>query len=205
MMDLDTADRKKQGYLGTTVVKPSDVGREHLGGNIVEGDPFTFCPKTWAYVVERFAISSVMDLGSGGGYAADYFYCRGLKTVAVDGLYENVRASSYPAICHDLTRGPVITSVDLVHCQEVVEHIDESYLGSLLSSLACGRVILMTHALPGQGGYHHVNEQPESYWVECLEDKGYNLLVEDTARVRRIAEEEGAVYMQRSGLVFNRR
>ena len=29
---------------------------------------------------------------------------------------------------HDLTKGPVVARVDLVHCQEVVEHIEERYL-----------------------------------------------------------------------------
>jgi hypothetical protein len=189
-------------YAGATIVGKQT--EPHLGGNVKEGDPFTFCPRVWNYVIERFCIHSVMDLGSGIGNAANYFFGKNLRTVAVEGLIENVRESLYPAICHDLTKGPVITNVDLVHCQEVVEHIEERHLDNLLQSLACGRIILMTHALPGQSGYHHVNLQPMDYWVKHVSAQGYRLLMEDTNRVRDIAAQDGAVYVQTSGLIFHR-
>src|SRR3974390_601941 len=128
-------------YQGATFVE--SPAEPQLGGNIREGDPFTYSPIVWGYVVERFSITSVMDLGSGIGNAANYFFRKhNLRTIAVEGLVDNVRNSVYPAICHDLSKGPVITKVDLVHCQEVVEHIDEQYLPNLLDTLACGRVIL---------------------------------------------------------------
>jgi SAM-dependent methyltransferase len=188
---------------GTTLVSIST--EPHLGGNIIEGDPYSFCPRVWQYVIDRFSISSVMDLGSGIGNAADYFFRRGLRTLAVDGLVENVKAAYHPTICHDLTKEPIVTEVDLVHCQEVVEHIEEQYLENVLRSLACGRLILMTHALPGQPGYHHVNLQAMDYWIKHVEARGYNFLVEDTNRIRAIATEECAIYMQNSGLLFHRK
>jgi hypothetical protein len=190
-------------YAGSTIAREQD--QPHLGGNVTEGDPYTFCPHVWEYVVDRFCVASVMDLGSGIGNTAHWFFKNGLRTIAIEGLYDNVVRSCYPAICYDLTKGPVSTSVDLVHCQEVVEHIEERYLESLLASLACGRLILMTHALPGQGGYHHVNEQSMDYWVHHLSRCDYKLMVEDTNRVRDIAAKEGAVYMEKSGLVFHRK
>jgi SAM-dependent methyltransferase len=177
----------------------------HLGGNVREGDPYTFAPKTWSYVTERFGITSVLDLGSGGGYAADWFFRRGLRTIAVDGLAENVRTAVYPTIAHDLTRGPISTRVDLVHCQEVVEHIEEQFLPHLFASLSSGRLVLLTHALPGQLGHHHVNLQPDDYWIEKMAQNGYALMVEDTHRVRDIAAAEGATYLQQSGLLFHKR
>jgi hypothetical protein len=177
----------------------------HLGGNIKEGDPCTFCPRVWEYVIERFCIASVLDLGSGVGNAAYWFFKRGLQTVAIEGLPANIPYSFYPAICQDLTKGPVFTSVDFVHCQEVVEHIEEKYLDNLLTSLTCGRVILMTHALPGQGGYHHVNEKPPDYWIKHLDGRGYNLLAEDTTRIRELAKQERAIYLEKTGLLFHRR
>ena len=99
----------------------------------------------------------------------------------------------------------MITNVDLVHCQEVAEHLDEKYLPHLLDTLACGRVILMTHALPGEEGHHHVNLQPSDYWVKHVTARGYNLLVEDTQRIRAIATGERALFMQSAGLLFHRK
>jgi SAM-dependent methyltransferase len=193
----------RSNYDGLTVASAQD--RPHLGGNIREGDPFTFCPRAWSYIVERFCINSVLDLGSGLGNAAEFFFRRGIRAIAIDGLIENVNASLYPTICHDLTKAPIATNVDLVHCQEVVEHIEEKYLANLLSSLSCGRVIFMTHALPGQTGFHHVNLQPMEYWVNAVTAYGYNLMAEDTNRIREIAQQEGALYVHNSGLIFHRR
>jgi hypothetical protein len=62
----------QRSYSGTTFVRSKD--EPHLGGNVREGDPYTFCPQVWSYVIERFAIRSVLDLGSGIGYAADFFH-----------------------------------------------------------------------------------------------------------------------------------
>src|SRR5256885_2256884 len=130
----------------------------HLGGNIVEGDPLTFAPSAWSYLIDRFAVTSVLDLGCGIANAADYFSRKGVRAVAVDGMRDNVDRAVHPAIRIDLTQQAVECRVDLVHCQELVEHIEEQFLDNLLRSLACGKFIVMTHSLPGQGGYHHVNE-----------------------------------------------
>ncbi|WP_162560524.1 hypothetical protein [Methylobacterium durans] len=188
-------------YAGLTSAKSNDS--PHLGGNITVGDPFTWCPRAWDYVRERFAIRSAMDLGSGSGFAAHYFASKGIFTVAVDGFRDNVDRSFYPTIQHDLTKSGVYARVDLVHCQEVVEHIEEKHLDNLLASLLCGRIILMTHALPGQNGYHHVNLQPPEYWVDHLVSRGCSLLEEDTRRVRAIASQEGAPYLAATGLLFS--
>lgn len=184
------------------LVEFKDSNEPHLGGNILQGDAFTFCPLVWNYVAKRFCVQSVLDLGSGIGNAAHYFHGLGLKVVAIEGALANVRKSFYPAVCHDLTNGPVRSKVDLVHCQEVVEHIDPKYLDNLLDSLACGRVVLMTHALPGDGGHHHVNEQPTDYWVKHMASRGYVFLEEDSQRIRNLAEADGAVFMARTGLLF---
>jgi SAM-dependent methyltransferase len=181
-----------------------DKQEPHLGGNFSEGDTWSFCPSVWDYVIERFCVTSVLDLGSGVGNAACYFHSRGLKTVAIDGLAENVFQAFYPTIRHDLTLSAIQTRVDLVHCQEVVEHIEERYLDNVLSSLAVGRVILMTHGQPGQNGYHHVNLQSPEYWIRHVTSQGYLYLEEDSKRIRAKAAIEGARYMSETGLLFHR-
>jgi len=174
----------------------------HLGGAIKGGDPFSYCPSVWDYVIGRFGVESVLDLGSGAGNASDYFFRKGLKVIAVEGLEESVLTSIFPALRHDITKDPVVTRVDLVHCQEVVEHIEERFLDYLLASLMCGRVILMTHAPPGEDSHHHVNLQPSEYWIDHMTKRGCSYLYEDSLRVRRLAENDGAVYMNRTGMVF---
>ena len=95
--------------------------------------------------------------------------------------------------------------IDLVHCCEVVEHIEEQFLDNLLRTLANGRVIAMTHALPGQGGYHHVNCQPSEYWIQKIEAIGYHYLSMETEEVRNLGSgTECWTYFAKSGLVFER-
>lgn len=177
----------------------------HVGGNILEGDPATYAPSVWDYVISRFGINSVMDLGSGMGYSSQYFHNKGLKVLAVDGMIENCRKAIYPTIHLDLTLAKTVTKVDLVHCQEVVEHIEEAYLDNLLSSLACGKFILMTNALPGQGGYHHVNEQPTEYWINNLRNYNCEVLLEDSNRIRKLALNDGAIFLAQTGLLLANR
>jgi 2-polyprenyl-3-methyl-5-hydroxy-6-metoxy-1,4-benzoquinol methylase len=180
----------------------SNSAEPHLGGNIHYGDTNTYCPAVWDYVISRFAVKSVLDLGCGEGYSAAYFASKGCTTIAVDGLLENCRNAVYPTVLFDLTKGSFFAQVELVHCQEVVEHIEEKYIDNLLNSLTCGNILLMTHALPNQPGYHHVNLQPPEYWVDKLLSKNFHLLVEETNRVRQLATRNEAIYMAQSGLLF---
>jgi 2-polyprenyl-3-methyl-5-hydroxy-6-metoxy-1,4-benzoquinol methylase len=103
----------------------------HLGGNIRFGDPETYSPSVWEFLIDRFGIRSVMNLGSGVGIAAHFFAKRGLAVVAIDGLRQNVEMAIRPTVLWDLSQGPVTTQVDHIHCQEVVEHIEEAYLDNL--------------------------------------------------------------------------
>jgi hypothetical protein len=182
-----------------------DISTPHVGGNTVEGEPFTYAPSVWEYVVRRFSVTSILDLGSGKGYSSHFLSKLGCSVVAVDGLEENCLSAVYPTLHLDLTCHKAVTKVDLVHCQEVVEHIREEFLENLLASLTCGKFILMTNALPGQGGYHHVNEQPTEYWINHLARYNCSVLVEDSNRIRRLAHVDGARYLAQTGLLLANR
>ena len=190
--------RLSYGGLETTF----DTAQPHLGGGIKLGDPYTWCPSVWDYLIARFGIETAMDLGSGCGNAAAYFHRKGVRVIAVEGHEASVRGSLYPAIRHDLSTAPVVTRVDLVHCHELVEHIEPACLDHLLSSMLSGRIIVMTHAVPGQPGHHHVNLQPQAYWVSQFERRGAVLLEEDSRRIRELARRDQAPYMAATGLVF---
>lgn len=169
-----------------------------------EGDPFTFAPKVWRYLVERFAVDTVLDLGSGLGHSALYFHKLGAKVVAVDGLKENAESAAFPTVLHDLTIAPFYCKVDLLYCVEVVEHIDELFLPNLLQTFSGAKVVAMTHADVGQQGHHHVNCRDESYWVNQMNGAGFKLLPEDTYKVRALGNEDLAHHIARSGLVFHK-
>jgi len=183
----------------------TDPNDPALGGNVIGGDPNTFHPALWSYVIERFEIKSVLDVGCGEGHCVQYFKSLGIHACGFDGLKSNIKRAVVPIAWHDLRRGPFIDPVDLVHCCELVEHVEERFLSNLLRTLANGRVIVMTHALPGQTGYHHVNCQPSHYWIEKIESFGYRFLDQETEEGKtRITASGTWTYFVQSGLILER-
>lgn len=177
-----------------------------MGGNVIGGDPHTYHPALWSFLVKRFAVGSVLDVGCGEGHCVQYFAGLGIPALGFDGLRANIERAVTPIAFHDLRWGPFTRAVDLVHCCEVVEHIEARYLPHLLRTLANGRVIAMSHAHPGQSGYHHVNCQPAAYWIERLKALGYEFLAEETEIGKSCIIATGAwSYFVASGLIFRRR
>ena len=178
-----------------------DPSRPDLGGNLHHGDDRSFCPVLWRHLIERFAIDSVLDVGCGEGHAVHWFRRAGLIAMGIDGLSDNVDRAVTPIARHDLTTGPFVMPVVMVWSCEVAEHIDEAHVDHYLDTLSNGIVVAMTHATPGQGGYHHVNEQPWQYWAEKMYDRGYEVAWSHDA-YRRL---ELTTYFSQSGLLFLRR
>jgi SAM-dependent methyltransferase len=175
-----------------------------LGGNIAELDPASYCPTSWEYVINKYSIKSVLDVGSGRGHAGKYFKDFGLEVTAIEGLKENVEKSLIPTIEHDLTISPYTKDVDMVNCVEVVEHIEEKYLDNLLTTICCGKILFMTHAVPGQGGYHHVNEQPSEYWINHLKNRNFEYLENDSMQIRELSKKDNAKHITRTGMLFKK-
>jgi SAM-dependent methyltransferase len=192
----------KEGAEGFLAKDPQDPA---LGGNMIGGDPRTFHPALWDFLIERFAVTSMLDVGCGEGHCLRHCAGLGIRAVGFDGLPANIERAVAPVLLHDLRDGPFVLPVDLVHCCEVVEHVEERYVANVLRTLANGRVIAMTHALPGQRGYHHVNCQPPSYWVQRIEALGYALRRDITeAGKARITAAGTWTYFVSSGLIFER-
>ena len=63
---------------------------------------------------------------------------------------------------------------DLAMSLEVAEHLPEEAADTLVDSLCkVADVIIFSAAHPGQGGDHHINEQPVEYWEEKFAHHGY--------------------------------
>ena len=181
----------------------TDPNKPHLGGNYAENNPNTWCPDSWKYVIEKYNIKSVMDVGSGYGHAAKWFSEQGLHSVAIDGLDINCQNAVHPTLEVDLTLKSHQEDVDMVHCIEVVEHVDEKYLDNLLDTLCCGKYIFMTHGLPKQRGHHHVNNQLPKYWIDHFDARGYSQIEEDSAKIKELAGT--GKHIRESGMFFVKR
>jgi SAM-dependent methyltransferase len=180
-----------------------DSTRPDLGGNLRHGDLFSFAPYLWKYFVGRFGVRSMLDVGCGEGIAVRFFHELGVIAHGIDGLRANVARAKHPIALHDLLAGPYVMPVDFVWSCEVAEHIIEAKVDHYLDTLANGAVIAMTHAVPGQAGYHHVNCQPAAYWIERVQARNYTL-DPFLPHYLELAKRDPHNYFQRTGLVFLR-
>jgi len=117
-------------------------------------------------LADYFKPKSVIDLGCGPGiYIWPLRDDHGIEVHGVDGC---PNAADYgPVEIFDL-REPYrpTKQYDLCICLEVLEHIEAEFAQVIVDSIArCAPAILVTAAPPGQGGHHHVNEQPQDYWI----------------------------------------
>jgi hypothetical protein len=134
-----------------------------------------------ALVQDWLKPQSVVDFGCGQGVWLGAWQAAGVKEVqGVDGDYVDRTALRVPEtrfLATDLQQ-PIDLKrrFDLVECLEVAEHIPESASLTLLNTLCRhGDVLLFSAAPPGQGGEHHVNEQPYAWWRDRMAAQGFEL------------------------------
>jgi SAM-dependent methyltransferase len=167
-----------------------DPQKPHLGGNMNGGDSATdFSTDLFPWLVKTFSIESLIDVGCAQGHALHAFRALGVKKLlGIEGLKYNADFCKVPVVVHDLTKGPhIVEGYDFVWCSDVAEHIEEQFVDNLLLTLANGKILAMAQGGPNMGhsGWHHVNNQPESYWIEKLKSVGMETDVELTEVARR--------------------
>jgi len=187
------------------------IDGQHVGGYLTGGDPATWCPHLWQWLVRRHRIRSVLDIGCGEGHSTRFFQQLGCRVVGLDGSPRAIRDTQVPGCVrlHDFAACPFVPDrpFDLIWCCEFVEHVDEAHLTNVLRTFSsAGRMIAMTHAFPGQPGHHHVNCRRNSYWIRHVEQAGFTCLVEDTRAARTVtfADYPSINHFARSGLLFVR-
>ena len=181
-----------------------DWERPHLGGYLKGGDAGSFYPVMWTWLVRKYRIKSVIDVGCGEGQALDFFRSLGCYVRGVDGIEQPDR----DIVQHDYTQMALTASVafdfepfDLCWCCEFVEHVEQRYEENFFATFMCAKMVAMTHGLLGQGGHHHVNCQPPEYWIRRMKEHGFRLNRPATRRARELTPHG---YFEWSGLVFVR-
>jgi hypothetical protein len=153
------------------------MNNSHLGGYIAEGDPATWMPDIWGYLALTYDIKSVIDIGAGYGHNIRWWREQGFDASGIEGHPVALAESPVKQILiqHDYERGPYVPQreYDLAICTEFVEHVEQSCEANWFATMHKCKYVLMCHAVPGQGGYHHVNEQTSEYWVDRFYKNGF--------------------------------
>ena len=195
----------QEGHLGG-YIKASSLPASS-GLSIKYGDPETYTPTLWRWVYETLGVRSVLDVGCGEGHCAGFFRDHlGCRVLGVDGSIEAKQDSiiSEFHVRHDFVDGPYVTQkeFDLAWSCEFVEHVEEKHIENFLATFRSSRnFIMLTYAPPGQRGWHHVNCQPASYWIDQLARIGFTFDPDLTAESRNVAKPG---HYRRKGLLFVR-
>lgn len=156
----------------------------------------------------HLAPSSAVDVGCGTGFLLAELADRGAEVRGVEGSRHAIERSRIGdrIVRANLERGvPDLGRFDVAICTEVAEHLPERSAAPLVEGLArMSDTIVFTAATPGQGGTHHVNEQPHSFWIDLFAAQGLvrSPLTEALRdEIRDIAEPE---WMRENLIVFQR-
>lgn len=181
---------------------------EYLGGCDPDGDLNTFMPDVFGYLLVKYELKSIIDIGCGFGHALKWFAENGLcRIIGVEGWPEAVEKTVVPNfVClHDFRDGapPIGEVFDLAWSSEFLEHIEEKYLPDIMHVFRLARYACITHGEPGQVGFNHVNCQSSNYWAAKFAEYGFAYNAEETALLRR-TDRWRAPYGRRTLMFFER-
>lgn len=134
-------------------------------------------------LVQRcFQPRSVVEFGCANGAWLKVWGDLGVADyIGVDGHWvdtDRLLIESSRFIAHDLSEPLRLgRTFDFVQSLEVAEHLPPASADTFVDTLAAhGRTILFSAAPPGDGGLHHVNEQPYEYWRDLFDQRGYRMV-----------------------------
>jgi hypothetical protein len=133
---------------------------------------------------------SLVDFGCGLADYVKQLVRSGIPAIGYDGNPFTEQLSDGFGMVLDLSVPVALpTRFDWVMSLEVGEHLPVIYEQIFLNTLcrhAC-RGIILSWAIPGQGGHGHVNERTPDYIRQQLHQRGWTLDVKDTAGLRNAA------------------
>lgn len=167
---------------------------------------------TW--IVENLKPGRVIDVGCGPGHLMEALHQRGVEVFGVDistAALGIVAKRGLKAERFDLTqkdRPLPGAPYDLVISCEVAEHLEEQHARNFVRLLTeAGSRIYMTAAEPTTGGgvgLYHFNEQPNSYWIALLAERGFRYETELTERCRETLRAANVISYLAVAMVFTR-
>lgn len=168
------------------------------------------------YMRANFGGENFLDIGCGPGGQLMAAQHEGYSLrVGVDGDYTLFPETDqfgfvpdYPhaVLIHDFCTGPTPyadgpVDFDLGWTVEFVEHVEEQFIPNYMTTLARCRHVIMTHALPGQAGHHHVNCKNADYWKRVFNRYGL-VYDENLTNAVRNASTMRKPFIKRTGMVF---
>lgn len=143
-----------------------------------------------AWQLRALEVGSAFDLGCGPGRYVELLNGVGIDTAGIDGNGEGFVAKCRDKfVVADLTAPLQLTPRAAAISLEVGEHIPpdlaEIYLDNI--NRAAIRYLILSWALPGQGGFGHVNERPNEWVIDKMRDRRWKYNAVDSERLRALS------------------
>lgn len=143
----------------------------------------------------------VLDLGCGTGGYIKFLKKNNINAIGVDNC----------DICKDIEKWdltkPYYNLSDYVQSFEVGEHIPKKYESIFIENICnnAKKGIIMSWALPGQGGDGHINERSTLYIIRKIEKYGFKLNRDKTNKIRQnITNSPMFIYFRHNLLIFDK-
>ena len=177
---------------------------EHLGGHngVTHLDEGAL---RWA--ISTLKIESMLDVGCGPGGMVELAEWYGLDSHGIDGDYTLKRYNENNFTIHDFSKGssPIDKNYDLAWSCEFVEHVYEKYIPNYVQAMQKCKFLIMTYAPIGHGGYHHVNENTQEYWIETMSKYNFTYDESLTNQMRQastMGKKKKHQFVKKTGLLF---
>jgi 2-polyprenyl-3-methyl-5-hydroxy-6-metoxy-1,4-benzoquinol methylase len=148
---------------------------------------------------------SVYDFGAGPGFYSQFLKMRGVNVDAFDVSPNN--ELSLICICKfDLSEKININEqVDCVLCLEVGEHIEQEHESTVFDNI-CNHAkhkVILSWAIPGQGGFGHVNCQDNDHVIYQMAQRNFILVPSHTELLRQHCS--GCTWFENTIMVFEKK
>lgn len=124
------------------------------------------------------AVHTVVDVGCGSGAILAALGRAGVSGTGLEyaeAALARCRAKGLTVHKFDIeAEAPPALRADLALSTEVAEHLPAARADAYVDMLVgIADTVVMTAAVPGQGGTDHVNEQPNAYWIAKFQARGF--------------------------------
>lgn len=161
-------------------------------------------------IIDHITPNSVIDFGCGvGTWLSVASKLRIPNILGLDGSWVSEEQLQIPnqffkAVDLEKIIVEIPKKYDLSISMEVLEHLSERAALNVLDVMTeCSDHVLLSAAVPQQGGCNHINEQPQSYWIKQMRNRGF--IAKDILRQAIWNNSNVDVWYRQNSMFFTRK
>jgi len=154
-----------------------------------------------AQVMSDAGVHDVIDIGCGDGTYTRHLISSGLVAIGYDGNPLTEKVTDGLCFCADFSEPQHLGIYDAALSLEVGEHIPRQYEQVFLDNLSrhADRLIVLSWAIPEQGGFGHVNERLNAHIILGMSDRGWKI---DWASTNYLRSRASVAWFKQTVMVF---